>query len=207
MYVEARAIEVRIQNEPFTSFTIQDDSGNTWNVNYLYNIRWKGHFEQDWTEVSYPSDGYLRSNSGSESVFSIIGGEYSSSEGLKLYINGWQSSYTVGAQIDVQVEAMIGYVHRVFENGGFPYVFTGETSGWSGTQTLTITDTAPMPAPSSVTVDPSDSPQSPTQTPLEPNVGTSVLFGLDWVGIAVIVLLGAVVVLLVLVVVSLRRRG
>ncbi|MGD6852498.1 MAG: hypothetical protein ACQCN6_10615 [Candidatus Bathyarchaeia archaeon] len=94
---------------------------------------------------------------------------------------------------------MIGYVHRVFENGQFPYVFTGETSGWSATQTLTITDTAPTPVPSSATLNPSELAQSPTQTPLQPNVSTSVLFGLDWVGVVVIALLAVVVALLLVV--------
>jgi hypothetical protein len=48
------------------------------------------------------------------------------------------------AQVDFQVEAMTGFVHRVFNPNAtnqlemYPYVFSGETSGWSNTQTLTI---------------------------------------------------------------------
>jgi hypothetical protein len=48
--------------------------------------------------------------------------------------------------------------------------------------------------------------ESPTATSNQPVSGDSVLFGLDWLGIAVVVLLCVVVVLLVLVVVFVRRR-
>ena len=42
-------------------------------------------------------------------------------------------------QVDFQVEAMIGYRDRgVFSGGMMPYVFKGERSGWSNTQSITI---------------------------------------------------------------------
>ncbi|MCL5876643.1 MAG: right-handed parallel beta-helix repeat-containing protein [Candidatus Bathyarchaeota archaeon] len=76
---------------------------------------------------------------------------------------------------------------------------------------------APIPTPAQ-TATPSNAPtptpdtsitpsQNPTATPIQPNTGTSVLFGLDWVGIAIVALLAAIVVLLVFVVVYLRKRS
>jgi len=45
-HIEARTIEIAIENEPFTSFWIQKGGAN-WSVSYYYNIRYKGHFEED----------------------------------------------------------------------------------------------------------------------------------------------------------------
>lgn len=195
-HVEARAIEIRIKNEPFSPFAVQDESSNNWTVEYLYNIRWKGHFEHVWTEVSYPADGYIGRSSGFETVF-LIGGEYSPSAGLNLSTRGWPSSFPVGSQIDIQVEAMIGYIHRMIVEGGMvPWVFTGEKSGWSGTQTLTIGEPTQTAVPSA-----SQSSTSPNANPT-----VSQVFGLDWSRVAVVVLLGMVVVLLVFVVFYLRKR-
>ena len=54
-------------------------------------------------------------------------------------------------QVDFQVQAMIGYRTRslawLYGRQGLPYVFEGESSGWSETQTLTIGE-IPTPSPS-----------------------------------------------------------
>ncbi len=76
---------------------------------------------------------------------------------------------------------------------------------------------APIPTPNSTTA-PSNAPtstpettaspsQNPTLTPNKPVSGGSVLFGLDWLGLVIVVLLLVVVVLLVLVVVFLHKRS
>jgi hypothetical protein len=55
--------------------------------------------------------------------------------------------------LDVQVEAMIGYIHRGYNPNHtsqldmYPYVFTGETSGWSNTQTITLSDNSVSSTP------------------------------------------------------------
>ncbi len=188
---ESTEIHIIIRNQPFTPY--KDSSGNLFGL--YYDVRSKGHFSDGW------------------------------GEGVIISIDKDNASYTVtthsanyypaNAQIDFQVKAMIGY----FKDTGFPSeyhmapVFQGESSDWSATQTITVTNSSSTtsdtsPVPSSITPNPSDLPQSPTATPLQPDVGSSVLFGLDWVGVAIIALLAVVVaLLLVVVVVFLRRRS
>jgi hypothetical protein len=194
-HVDARTIEIRIQNEPFTPFTITEGTAN-WTVGFCYNIRWKGHYEQDWYEIYSPTKGMLSREEGSETIYSNQG-KYSSIDGLTLNSQGIYKTFPIGAEIDFQVEAMIGYIHRVVDDGMNPWVFTGETSGWSSTQTVTIGDTTRTASPAS-----SQSSISPITNP----TGNQV-FGLDWVGVAVVVLLVIIGVLLVFVVFYLRKRA
>lgn len=54
------------------------------------------------------------------------------------------TDFPPNAQVDFQVETMIGYVHRIMNPNAadqwdlYPHVFTGETSDWSNTQTITM---------------------------------------------------------------------
>jgi hypothetical protein len=135
--IEARTIEIRIKNIPFTPFEIKNGS-NIYNAQFCYNIRFKGHFEEEWHEAYNPNvNGLLGRDSGIETVFSRQG-EYSSIEGLKLTAQGMYTTFPPNAQIDFQVEAMIGYIHHVIAMPFSADVFEGQTSGWSNTQTLTI---------------------------------------------------------------------
>ncbi|MCL5876886.1 MAG: hypothetical protein M1540_03640 [Candidatus Bathyarchaeota archaeon] len=187
-HVEARKIEIKIKNEPFT---VQEGTAN-WTAYYQYNIRWKGHFEEEWHQLFYASDGYLGRDSGAETVFAPEG-EYTE-EGLKMDTRGMYTTLPPEAQIDFQVEAMIGYVHRVVE------------SGWSNTQTLTISSNAiavsssPSPGSSAIA-----SPNQPTATPTQPSAETRDLAGFDWEKVAIVVLSVFVGVLLVLVGVLFRK--
>jgi hypothetical protein len=158
-HVEARTIEIRIKNVPFTPFEIENGS-NTYSVGFFYNVRWKGHFEEEWHEVYNPNvNGFLGRDSGIETVFSRQG-EYSSTEGLKLYYQGLIATFPPDAQVDFQVEAMIGYIHHVVAIPFSADVFEGETSGWSATQTITISESQTLtPSPAS------------TPTPTPPNFG------------------------------------
>jgi hypothetical protein len=105
--------------------------------------------------------------------------------------------FAYGEQVDFQVEAMIGYIHRVHNPNStsmstiYPWRFTGETSGWSETQTLTIN----VPLSPSQTV---HSDQSNSQ-----HMASS---SLDWEQLATLTLLSAIV-LLVIVVVYLHRKS
>ncbi len=90
----------------------------------------------------------------------------------------------LGSETDFQVEASIGYYTT--DN-----VFVGKSSGWTNPQA--IQHAANYSA-------------SPSGSSAIPN--SSVLFGLDWVGVVVIALLAVVVaLLLVVVVVYLRRKS
>jgi hypothetical protein len=156
-HVESKSIEVRIKNQPFTPYEIQENENN-WTINFYYNIRIKGHFTEDWSELYRASDGYPTQ---SDSQYTII--SYALGENTDTILGTKMIKFPAGAQVDFQVETMIGYVSRKYVGDygifSFPYVFTGETSGWSNTQTLTIPTSTPSPT---------DSPapdQTPTPTP------------------------------------------
>jgi hypothetical protein len=126
-HVENRSIESTIKNQP-----------SVWGENYTlyYNVRVKGYFEKNWTE--------LQSHSAqSDSKYTVLS--------LPVY-------YPPKAQVDFQVEAIIihSYENRVFSDDwlaqhplaevmqpGLEDIYEQEftivgTSGWSETQTVTI---------------------------------------------------------------------
>jgi hypothetical protein len=157
-HVESKSIEVRIKNQPFTPYWIQENENN-WTINFFYNIRVKGHFGQDWTEIYHPSDGFPIQSDSEYTVksFSSTGGE-----------DFYDTSTSVihapsGGQVDFQVEAMIGYVSRKYVGDygpfSYPWVFTGETSGWSETRTITIPTSTSSPPDQTPTPTPDKEPQ------------------------------------------------
>jgi hypothetical protein len=191
-HIESRTIKIYIKREFIEPFTVETPTGN-WTAGLQYNIRWKGHFQQDWHEIYTATNGYAGGDIEGDYLVVSYEGEYSS-EGLDLYYQGLIARFPPDGQVDFQVEAMIGYVSR--DPLAIGWVFNGETSGWSGTQTLTIGEPTQTAVPSA-----SQSSTSPSANPT-----VSQVFGLDWVGVAIVVLLGAVVVLLVFVVFYLRKR-
>ena len=157
---ENRSIEITIKNQPFTSSL--DKSGNYSNL--YYNIRFKGSYEDLWKY--YPVD---LSNSNYSSASVPINASKSMYTIINLGLSTYQlNNVPVGSKIDVQVEALIGYVKQVnfffMGSDGHYYTFSDfEESGWSTTQTLTIGE-------SSNTINPTSSPE-PTPTVLEfPNL-------------------------------------
>jgi hypothetical protein len=126
-HIENKTIEISIKNQP-----------SVWGENYTlyYNVRVKGHFEKNWTELqSYSAQ--------SDSKYTVLS--------LPVY-------YPPKAQVDFQVEAIIvhSYENRVFSDdwlaqhplaevmqSGLEDIYEREfeivgTSGWSETQTVTI---------------------------------------------------------------------
>ena len=135
-HVESRTIEVKIKNEPFVSYWIQNSSsGANWSINFYYNIRIKGHFSEDWNEL-YNPEGYIHQDSGAEYTVRT----YDSGESVYAIDTGSKRiEFPANAQVDFQVEALIGYTHRVIMGPMYvPWVFTGEKSGWSETLTITL---------------------------------------------------------------------
>jgi hypothetical protein len=135
-YVENRTLEIAIKNQPFTPYN-DNSTGAQWKITLMYQIRTKGHFAQNWTNLYFVEDGFLPASNSNYTTVS-----YSLGEG-----HVW-GNLQVNAQVDFQVEAMIGYVHRTV--GFMSWFFTGESSGWSNTQTITIPETAntsPNPSP------------------------------------------------------------
>jgi len=128
-HVENKSIEVAIKNQPFTSYRNENNSL----VGLFYSIRVKGHFEDWHGEPS--SENYIYR---SDSDYTVVAYSHRL-EGI-----------SAGGQVDFQVQALIGYYTHINDTivPGVPrfdptdpphhYVFTGEASGWSDTQTVTV---------------------------------------------------------------------
>ena len=183
-YVENSYIIITITNQPFTPYVI-DSNGNR--VNLLYNVRMRGQYTENWTNLYNNLMDYPLSSVSNYTVLSF-----------PVNTNASNSlSIPAGTQVDFQVEAMIGY-GQVFEGFGTPLIFHGEISNWSSTQTITINH-------DSTAVNSSTSPNSTLTTP-KPNTRNSFLFSLDWEKIALI-LLSIIVIILVFALVFSRKRN
>ncbi len=123
--VEEKSIIFTIKNQAFTPTTEPD--GNV--TSLYYNVRAKGHFEEGWTYLP----GHIVAESSGYTVASYAVGGDADNELLRYVPDE--------GQLDFQVEALIGYYTRTMPSC-YQYndVFTGETSGWSGTQTIKIGD-------------------------------------------------------------------
>lgn len=131
-----------------------------------YGVRIKGHFGQDWSEVHLNSYNDL-SNSlqvQSSSQYTVI---------------SLPANYQVGDEVDIQVEAVLGYVVTVAighppEPNVYTYssTFFDATSCWGPTQTFTVPETA-----TSASTNPLLSP-APTSTPAVPEFPTWIILPL-----------------------------
>ncbi len=135
-------IELTITNQPF-------DSNNSQHYSLVYNVRIKTTDDENWTDLYDAEDGYPTQSNTDYTVFSYVLSEsayyppadYPLAPSMKVGI------LPTAGQVDFQVEAMIGYRDRgAYSNGLMPYVFKGERSGWSNTQTINISD-SPTPSP------------------------------------------------------------
>ena len=134
-HVENKTTVVKIKNQLFTPYTIQQNGAN-WTINLFYNIHLKGHFSPDW--------GNYRLNNGS---------------GDGNLVQNYAAQYTVvpiddylptTGQIDVQVQALAGYQQGIDTVPGVPgeqWIITGSASDWSNTQTFTVEENSPSPSP------------------------------------------------------------
>ena len=145
--------------------TIQDGAHYEWDTldfiirnqqvpsdSYLfYNIRYKGQYADNWTEL-YHGDTYVLQQSGEYSNISFL-----VSDSLPPIGRFDRLPIPKGAKVDFQVEAMLGGIYRISPRFSSGYEFGGETSGWSNTQIIIIDE--------SQTPTPSLSPTSPVTTP------------------------------------------
>jgi hypothetical protein len=134
-HVENKTTEIKIKNQPFTPYQIQENGVN-WTVNLFYNIRMKGHFSEDWSNYKLNNgsgDGNLVQDYNAQ--FTVVRiDDYLPTEG----------------QIDFQVQALEGYQHGFEPVPGAPgefWIITGSASDWSNTQTLAIPATLLSPTP------------------------------------------------------------
>jgi hypothetical protein len=172
-------IDVLIKNQNFdgtTNCSINFYSG------LMYNVRYKGHYSNDWTNISatssYSGSGagpYLPQNANAAyTTFSIMVTPIDLNAITSARDNVILPSYdypnavvemTIGGQVEFQVESLLGTSSH---NPTIPFsgwAFSGQESGWRNTQSITIDEnnavTAPLATPT-VTVTPTPFLTSPS---------------------------------------------
>jgi hypothetical protein len=215
-HIENKNIEVTIKNQPFTPF--KDANGHE--ISLMYNIRWKGHFEDSWnyyagkqTSMEFLHNYFSASDSQySTWVATLSFSEYEEKVGK---YEAFIAPPSDGGEIDFQVEALIGYSTETDRScvmlfGPISHFnFTGESSGWSNTQTLTIESSVtptdaptmtPMPTSSATNLPPPDDATAVPNQDIQATLPENSLL------IVVSVTAVVVVALLVVVIVFMRRK-
>jgi len=169
IYVQNDSIIISITNQPFTSYV-----GSNYTVISLFDaIRWKGHYANTWNyaQAAYSDENntYFQASSlnGTSDnlvvVFGVGGNSPIPNMSPSTAFTGVELLGEPGGQVDFQVMSFIGY-YTTFEGYSpepiiYPppvyFVYTGQSSDWSNTQTLTI----PASTSSNSTI-----PTSPTPT-------------------------------------------
>ena len=172
-HIENNSVGLVIKNQQFTPYYAEN--GNL--VELYYNIQFKGHLESDWHQVREDAVSgnnyilclplYLPSTDSEYTCdYFIVRTHYLDFAEESRYIftvgNDPILNFTSGDQVDFQVMALIGY-YTQFSDGMTPfgeahhYIFSGENSEWSNTQTVTIGESYKATNPS---LSPSPSPTS-----------------------------------------------
>jgi hypothetical protein len=112
------------------------DVNNSSNFLY-YNVRCKGNFSEQWSDLLGPS-GYLPQNStGQQTVLSY--GLVGQSQNFPPTYSGAVLNIPDGGTVDFQVEALVGHTYA---NASYligpALLFNGTRSGWGNTQAITI---------------------------------------------------------------------
>jgi hypothetical protein len=231
--IDNRSIHFTIKNQPFMSTS--DVSGNVSGL--FFNFRVKGVYgtDKDWGYYPFMPDGQSSGTYGgifpyTSQIAPAPAFSQSTTETTTVTITipgAWR--VPKGATLDVQVQAIVGYMYYMDKQ----YHFVGEFGDWSNTQTVIIPDpptpndpyspstdqylaptaTAPVFTPqnsteqwslfSSPTL--SAAPQNATLIPIQPATQAGVVSGLDWQAIVIAVL--AVTVILLAVVVLIQRKS
>ena len=142
------SIVFTISNQPY--LTLSNPSGSLY-----YNFRFKGHFETNWNYypffyTTYYPNGITTRSWKNSALLQYFTSSSSNSTVISINLSDLtdpvidDQPFPNGSQVDFQVQAKIGYItaqsspNLGVELGGNQYSFTGESSDWSNTQTLTI---------------------------------------------------------------------
>lgn len=167
-HVENKTIQLTIKNQIISS------------SDYLYyEIRMKGHFSQEWTNISF-----IQANTQSEYTeltYSLAGNNASGHFDSRL------DKISYGGTADFQVQAQIWHYVRsdnFYSQFGGGWLFRiSDYSDWSNTQTITIPESTPVPteeptpsttppstpAPSTITLTPTPTTSTQEQTASSPS--------------------------------------
>jgi len=166
-HFENKSIEVWIKNQPFTPY----DDAEGREVNLYYNVRVKGHFEEDWSlPITFSESDSAERLPQSSSEYTVLS--------LANY-------YELDAQVDYQVEAIVGHFYTDYYPEGHAIQFpitvfqVDETSGWSETQTIKIGESQTSSPEPTIPTSPTPS-LEPTSSPYnEPQVtGQELILGI-----------------------------
>jgi hypothetical protein len=170
-----KSIEMSISNLPFTPY--KDSKGNM--LQLIYEVRWKAHFSSDWGGfwLNYRLATNSRFIGATETLefpnapVTVFAFGFKGNNGtIPFYGTMSISDIPNEGQEDFQVQAYIGYYGSfsstdIYGRSNDYYAWvTGETSGWSNIETITMpkgsvsTSTSPIPTATST--------QNPTPTPV-----------------------------------------
>jgi hypothetical protein len=182
------AVQVMIKNQPYNTYNDSEDHV----ITLYYHIRMKDHYKDNWQYTTYPVPVQYRLPEyfpASKSEYTIMDIPYI---GNNIGFHGKEFG-SISGEVDFEVEALMGYSTAVNVNSAamgspddYVYFFTGESSGWSDSQTITIAS-------------PQYTPTAPPTASLTsaPSLLTGFLVSLDWEAVAIVLLVVAVVVLAV----------
>lgn len=192
-HVSNRTIEFTIPNQPHRSEFVPHQYG----VNLYYDIRVKGHFTNDWTELY---------------VYNVNGNGLPIAPNATYTTISIPNSYPQNGTVDFQMRAINGTVYATLPNTPTAFCYWRyQASGWSSIQTLNMSDGSisttpyvnPTVAPTATpnpTAQPATISPSPTQPTTTPNAETTAPANgsnnaLDTTGIltAVVVVLAVVI--------------
>jgi hypothetical protein len=197
------------ENKSTIQFTIENQHYEKTSTQVLfYNIRYRAN-NSNWKEVYRPDDGYPSQSNSEYTILSFpLSDEYQDYFVDTTTNPPWSFSINTSGNsvLVVQAQALIGYVHRVPNPNAtnqldmYPYVFTGEKSDWSNTETITISDNS-SPALTS------ESLQNNSQsTPTIISGDQTGVFGLSWEQLLIASLVLVIIVLSIIVLRMNRKR-
>jgi hypothetical protein len=143
-------LEFTIKNQTFTPF--YDSSGNY--IDLYYNFRCKQHYGDQWTNYPFAETGQgtLKSVNGYTVMYGSLSPEYPASNSQYTTVSASLWFFDLqslnASQEDFQVQALIGHIDPIvlsYETDFGYYVFTGQSSDWSNTQTITQPSSSPSP--------------------------------------------------------------
>ncbi len=185
-------IVAKIRNQPLTPYSYPLNN-STSKVYLYYNFRYKGHTVNEW--IYYPiSESGLSTHRYSAMFYKFAdfpNFTASSTDYSVIPINFFIEPPPAGTKVDFQVQAQIGNIRSL---GDGYYSFTGESSGWSNTQTLII------PTSSTLTPNPTVTPTpQATANPKDTFSGNNITLSLTSLAliVAVVAILASIVTILV----------
>jgi hypothetical protein len=162
-------IQVMIINQPFNPY--KDANGNS--INLYYNVSQKGPYG-NWNYHPTSAQKYIASNS-EFTVLTFLTNDMNQLQQNSTGVHAEVIPTPVG-ELDFQVQALIGYYSIADVSSGSSFlhqieVFTGESSDWSPTQTITIGEASTSDTPNSTTSS-STTPSTPTSSPIAPDTNS-----------------------------------